>query len=66
MSKFDVASLPYEKLQKNVDVVKKRLNRPLTLSEKVLYSHLDNPNEQVSALIYLKYFTNDIGFKICI
>lgn len=23
-----------------------RLNRPLTLSEKVLYSHLDNPEKQ--------------------
>lgn len=47
MSKFDTdAPLPYGKLVKNLEVVKKRLNRPLTLSEKILYSHLDNPQSQ--------------------
>lgn len=47
MSKFDSNSpLPYEKLTKNLEVVKKRLNRPLTMSEKVLYSHLDEPSKQ--------------------
>jgi len=46
MSKFDTDPLPYEKLVKNLEVVKKRLNRPLTLSEKVLYSHLDQPSTQ--------------------
>ena len=36
MSKFDAKSeMPYEKLVKNLEVVKGRLNRPLTLSEKV-------------------------------
>ena len=47
MSKFDKTSnLPYDKLVANLDVVKKRLNRPLTLSEKVLYAHLDEPASQ--------------------
>ncbi|CAK9816966.1 Aconitate hydratase, mitochondrial [Anthophora quadrimaculata] len=47
MSKFDSTSyLPYDKLEENLKVVKKRLNRPLTLSEKVLYSHLDEPDKQ--------------------
>ncbi|XP_012540410.1 probable aconitate hydratase, mitochondrial [Monomorium pharaonis] len=47
MSKFDsVSYLPYDKLEENLKVVKKRLNRPLTLSEKVLYSHLDEPDKQ--------------------
>ncbi|KAH1026239.1 hypothetical protein HUJ05_010787 [Dendroctonus ponderosae] len=46
MSKFDTEPLPYDKLVKNLEVVKKRLNRPLTLSEKVLYSHLDQPDTQ--------------------
>lgn len=47
MSKFDKdAVLPYEKLVANLEIVKKRLGRPLTLSEKVLYSHLDEPHEQ--------------------
>merc|ERR1712168_1445902 len=38
--------MPYEKLVKNLEVVKGRLNRPLTLSEKILYSHLDEPATQ--------------------
>ncbi|CAH0394457.1 unnamed protein product [Bemisia tabaci] len=47
MSKFDTETfLPYEKLESNINIVKKRLNRPLTLSEKVLYSHLDDPKGQ--------------------
>ncbi|CAB3403257.1 unnamed protein product [Caenorhabditis bovis] len=40
------AYLPYEKLSKNIKTVKDRLKRPLTLSEKILYSHLDNPQGQ--------------------
>jgi len=36
--------LPYAKLQKNLDVVKKKLKGPLTLTEKIVYSHLDDPN----------------------
>merc|ERR1712180_87240 len=47
MSKFDQGSeMPYEKLVKNLEVVKGRLNRPLTLSEKIVYGHLDNAKEQ--------------------
>lgn len=47
MSKFDKTTyLPYDKLEQNLKVVKKRLTRPLTLSEKVLYSHLDEPAKQ--------------------
>nr|CAD7423399.1 unnamed protein product [Timema monikensis] len=47
MSNFDSSAyLPYEKLQSNLNVVKQRLNRPLTLSEKVLYSHIDEPTTQ--------------------
>merc|ERR1711992_438479 len=47
MSKFDENStMPYEKLVKNLEIVKGRLNRPLTLSEKILYSHLDEPASQ--------------------
>lgn len=47
LSRFDQdVYLPYEKLQKNLEIVKKRLNRPLTLSEKILYGHLDDPANQ--------------------
>lgn len=47
LSKLDQnVYLPYEKLVQRLDIVKKRLNRPLTMSEKVLYSHLDDPQNQ--------------------
>ncbi|XP_064108889.1 aconitate hydratase, mitochondrial-like [Macrobrachium nipponense] len=47
MSHLDPGSeMPYDKLQGNLSVVKRRLGRPLTLSEKVLYSHLDDPEGQ--------------------
>ncbi|XP_041977985.1 probable aconitate hydratase, mitochondrial [Aricia agestis] len=46
MSKFDKVPLPYEKLSQNLEIVKKRLGRDMTLSEKVLYSHLDDPKGQ--------------------
>ncbi|XP_023238692.1 aconitate hydratase, mitochondrial-like [Centruroides sculpturatus] len=47
MSKFDSNHyIPYEKLNNNLKIVKSRLKRPLTLSEKVVYSHLDQPDSQ--------------------
>jgi aconitate hydratase len=46
MSRLDKDPLPYEKLQSNLQVVRSRLNRPLTLSEKILYSHLDDAKNQ--------------------
>ncbi|KIW00837.1 aconitate hydratase, mitochondrial [Verruconis gallopava] len=36
----------YKKMYENLQVVRSRLNRPLTYGEKILYSHLDNPHEQ--------------------
>ena len=47
MSKFDLDTDVREnfaRLQSNVDVVKSRLRRPLTLSEKIVYGHLDEPH----------------------
>lgn len=38
--------IDYDKLDHNLSVVKRRLNRPLTLSEKILYGHLDDPKTQ--------------------
>ncbi|ALC45676.1 CG4706 [Drosophila busckii] len=47
MSKFEKSSyLPYSLLNEKLDCVRKRLNQPLTLAEKVLYSHLDDPSNQ--------------------
>ncbi|XP_046573032.1 aconitate hydratase, mitochondrial-like [Haliotis rubra] len=38
--------LDYDKMDHAYGIVKSRLNRPLTLSEKILYSHLDDPKNQ--------------------
>lgn len=47
----DCASItpPYERLQANLQVVRDILNnRPLTLAEKILYSHIYNPKETLA------------------
>ncbi|KAF2679055.1 aconitate hydratase [Lentithecium fluviatile CBS 122367] len=36
----------YQKMSENLGIVRKRLNRPLTFAEKILYSHLDDPHNQ--------------------
>ena len=50
------SNLSYDKLQSNLKVVKGRLQRPLTYSEKILYSHLDDPvNQEIErGVSYLK------------
>ncbi len=67
MSRFDKNSeLPYEKLVKNLEVVRSRLNRPLTLSEKVLYSHLDDPKNQdiVRGESYLRLRPDRVAMQV--
>eukprot|EP00124_Ichthyophonus_hoferi_P002656 Ihof_evm8s190 gene=Ihof_evmTU8s190 len=39
--------LPYDKLLATLMHVKNDLNRPLSLAEKVVYSHLYNPNQEI-------------------
>ena len=36
----------YSLLSKNISLIRKRLNRPLTLTDKILLGHLENPEEQ--------------------
>jgi aconitate hydratase len=36
----------YKKMSENLEIVRARLNRPLTYAEKILYSHLDDPHGQ--------------------
>ncbi|KAK7529796.1 aconitate hydratase [Phyllosticta citribraziliensis] len=38
--------IPYKKLSENLSVVRSRLNKPLTHTEKIIYSHLDDPHGQ--------------------
>uniref|UniRef100_A0A672SZT8 Aconitate hydratase, mitochondrial n=1 Tax=Sinocyclocheilus grahami TaxID=75366 RepID=A0A672SZT8_SINGR len=57
MSHFEPNSyINYDKLRSNIDIVRKRLNRPLTLSEKIVYGHLDDPagQEIVRGRTYLR------------
>ena len=39
----EFVSTVYEKMETNIEVVRKVLNRPLNLIDKVLFSHLDDP-----------------------
>ena len=43
---FDMIKNVYSDIVKNVDEAKKIVNKPLTLSEKILYSHLWNPTSK--------------------
>ena len=43
---FDIINKVYTDIVKNVDAVRKIINKPLTLSEKILYSHLWNPTSK--------------------
>lgn len=47
MSRFESKELSYDKLKENIAIVKDRLRKPLTLSEKILYGHLDDAKQQV-------------------
>jgi aconitate hydratase len=42
----EFVSEAYRRMQNNLAVVRRRLGRPLTLAEKVMYGHLDNPESQ--------------------
>uniref|UniRef100_A0A8C2WTF2 Aconitate hydratase, mitochondrial n=1 Tax=Cyclopterus lumpus TaxID=8103 RepID=A0A8C2WTF2_CYCLU len=47
MSRFEPSStINYEKMHENINIVRRRLSRPLTLSEKIVYGHLDDPAGQ--------------------
>ncbi|HEY9723971.1 MAG TPA: aconitate hydratase [Oscillatoriaceae cyanobacterium] len=42
----EALSAMYTKMAENVGIVRGRLNRPLTLAEKILFGHLDQPAQQ--------------------
>ncbi|MFQ5598160.1 MAG: aconitate hydratase [Nitrospiria bacterium] len=43
----ELISKQYKNMQERVDQARLRLGRPVTLAEKILFSHLDNPENQV-------------------
>ena len=42
----DMAAALYESMTRNLAVARRRLKRPLTLAEKVMLGHLDDPEAQ--------------------
>ena len=42
----EFVSEAYRRMERNLTVVRRRLGRPLTLTEKVMYGHLDDPENQ--------------------
>ena len=52
----EMAAKVYETMERNLAVVRRRLNRPLTLADKVLLGHLDDPEtqEMVPGVSYLQ------------
>src|SRR5262252_8667902 len=45
-STSQMAAKVFETMERNLEVVRRRLDRPLTLADKVLLGHLDNPARQ--------------------
>jgi len=46
----DMAAKVYETMERNLAIVRDRLRRPLTLADKVLLGHLDEPaNQEMNA-----------------
>jgi aconitate hydratase len=45
-STAEMAAMVYETMERNLTVVRQRLGRPLTLADKVLLGHLDDPEHQ--------------------
>ncbi|KAG2176458.1 hypothetical protein INT43_005698 [Umbelopsis isabellina] len=57
MSNFEKDKyINYQRIEDNLEIVRRRLNRPLTLSEKIVYGHLDDAENQeiVRGQSYLK------------
>ena len=52
----DLVASSYARTRANLDIVRARLNRPLNLTEKILYGHLDDPRgqEMVAGQSYLQ------------
>ncbi|KAF9817413.1 hypothetical protein IEO21_03467 [Rhodonia placenta] len=50
------AYINYQRIEDNLAIVRERLKRPLTMSEKIVYGHLDDPHNQelVRGKSYLK------------
>src|SRR4029078_7609238 len=55
----------YARMAKTLEIIRKRLGRPLTLTEKILYSHLDDPVGQqlVPGKSYLQLLPDRVAMQ---
>jgi aconitate hydratase len=55
----------YDNLTETLSKVQKNLDRPLTLSEKVLYSHLDDPSQEIKrGVSYLNLRPDRVAMQV--
>lgn len=67
MSRMDSGHfIPYEKLAVTLEKYRKSSPGKLTLAEKILYAHLDNPNQQVvRGKTYLNLRPDRVAMQVC-
>jgi aconitate hydratase len=60
-----MAARPYPEMARKLEIVRRRLDKPLTLADKVLPSHLDNPDDQelIPGSSYLKLRPDRVVFQ---
>ena len=66
MFDFEIIKDLYANLSKRVDFAKNILNRPLTYTEKILYSHLFDPkfnNEFLRAKSYVEFSPDRVAMQ---
>lgn len=57
MSAFDKEAMPYAKMEANLEKFRARWNKPMGLAEKIIYSHLEDVNQEVEkgkSYLYLR------------
>lgn len=53
-------------MEKNIHAARKTLGRPLTLSEKIIYGHFDDPSTNpVRGETYLKLRPDRVAMQVC-
>lgn len=65
MSNLEKEHINYQRIEDNLTVIRKRLNQPLTLAEKIVYGHLEDPHNQdiERGSSYLKLRPDRVAFQ---
>ena len=67
-SRLETTPLPYDKMEERLQAVRAVVSRPLTLGEKILYSHLDDPRQAEQAKrgsSYLLLRPDRVAMQVC-